>query len=243
MVRTNHDVVVETDRPHTYVTERQLHELLRRLLDALLPNPLDRLSVNLTLRAATVRVKSEVRLPPIDFNDPLRKRMIDRGRLKEIIYNDFVHVAPRKTPISTVGIEKLFSLNYERQLFGSHFIIAALKRTPDDVFFTRGARAHTASSGAPLRNLPPSAASLATNLLQHLPSVVGYDNFVHVTDFSNKVVSKSGHQGLPFHKTPTKSDESWIPTAPAEKQPPALGPPTAPTTPPSVKALRTDITA
>ena len=68
LARNYRAVVADPDRPHAlkatyfwrYATERQLYELFEHVINAVLTNPLDRLSLNALLHDAIVKIKREV---------------------------------------------------------------------------------------------------------------------------------------------------------------------------------------
>ena len=149
LVRHFRTVVVDPDRPHAseatyfwrYVTERQLYELFERVIDAVLTNPLDRLSLNSLLHDAVARVKREVRSLSIAFHDPLGIDMQKRGQVTENVFSEFVErlalrsstyssapVLPRNArPNPSKAVTQLFSLDEVRQLFSSRGQLTALE--------------------------------------------------------------------------------------------------------------------
>ena len=94
LVRNYCAVVVDPDRSHTskvtyvwrYVTEHQLYERFELVLDALLSNPLDRLTLNFHLHAAVTRVKREIHPLAVDFNHLMDKVIRIGGRPVEISF-------------------------------------------------------------------------------------------------------------------------------------------------------------
>ena len=136
LVRNFRAVVADPDRPHAseatyfwrYVTERQLYELFERVIDAVLTNPLDRLSLNSLLHDAVARVKREVQPLPIAFHDPLGLDMQKRGQVTEHVFSGFVErlalrssayrsvpTLPRSArPNPSKAVTQLFSLDEVR---------------------------------------------------------------------------------------------------------------------------------
>ena len=94
-VRTYRVVVADLVHPHEseatylwrYATKRQLYKLFERTINAVLTNPLDRLSLNALLHDVTARIKREVRPLPIAFHDPLGMGMRTRGKVNENVFS------------------------------------------------------------------------------------------------------------------------------------------------------------
>ena len=149
LVRNFRAVVADPDRPHAseatyfwrYVTERQLYELFERVIDAVLTNPLGRLSLNSRLHDAVARVKHEVRSLPIAFHDPLGLDMQKRGQVTEDVFSEFVErfalrssayrsvpALPRSArPNPSKAGTQLFSLDEVRHLFSSRGQLTTLE--------------------------------------------------------------------------------------------------------------------
>ena len=137
------------DRPHAseatyfwrYAAERQLYELFERVINAVLTNSLDRLSLNALLHDAVARIKREVRPLPIAFHVSLGMSMRRRGKVTENVFSEFVDrlvlrssayrsvpVLPRNTrPSLSMCVTQLFSLDEVKQSFSSREQLTVLE--------------------------------------------------------------------------------------------------------------------
>ena len=222
LIRNFRAVVADPDRPHAfeatyvwrYVTERQLYEIFERVIDAVLTNPLDRLSLNSLLHDAVARVKREVRSPPIAFPDPLGSDMQKRGQVTEHVFSEFVErlalrssayrsvpALPRNArPNPSKAVTQLFSLDEVRQLFSSRGQLTALEPALDPIDSRPrvAPRRRPANSMAALAPVILHASSPHTETSSERPDP-------EVAAFTNQVVTAPGKHGVPFQKEPPRT--------------------------------------
>ena len=210
-------VVADPDRPHAseaiyfwrYVAERQLYELFERVIDAVLTNPLDRLSLNSLLYDAVARVKREVRSLPIAFHDPLGLDMQKRGQVTEHVFSEFVERLALRTsayrsvpalpqsarPNPSNAVTQLFSLDEVRHLFSSRGQLTTLEPAlePVDGRPRVAPRQRPATSTAALAPVTLRTSSSHTETSSKRPAP-------EVAAFTNQLVTAPGKHGVPFQK-------------------------------------------
>ena len=222
LVRNFRAVVAGPDRPHAseatyfwrYVTERHLYELVERVIDADLTNPLDRLSLNSLLHDAVARVKREVRSLPIAFHAPLGPDMQKGGQVTKHVFSEFVErlalrssayrlvpALPRNArPNPSKAVTQLFSLDEVGQLFSSRGQLTALEPAlePVDSRPRVAPRQRPANSMAALAPVTLRASSPHTEISSERPAP-------EVAAFNSQVVTAPGRHGVPFQKAPPRT--------------------------------------
>ena len=211
LVHNYRAVVGDPDRPYAseatyfwrYATERQLYELFERVINAVLTNPLNRLSLDVLLHDTVARIKREVRPLPIAFHDSLGMDMRTRGKVTESVFSEFVdRLASRSStyrsvttlpqnarPSPSKGPTQLFSLDVVRQLFISREKLTALEP------------AHDRPLGVPLQHSSTAIATLAPGSPRSGPAQIESSDertSPGVAVFTNKVIITPGQHEVPF---------------------------------------------
>ena len=96
----------DRERPHIpeatyfwrYVSEKQLTDLIERLVCLLLPNGFDQAGLQSAMHAQFVRVRTDIRPLRVDYVNPLGQGMVNRGNKIDGILTEFVDfVSERRT--------------------------------------------------------------------------------------------------------------------------------------------------
>ena len=203
--------MADPDRPHAlettyfwrYAIERKLYELFKCVINAVLTNPLHRLSLNGLLHDAVARIKRKVRPMPIAFHDSLGMGMRKRGKVTENVFLEFVDrlvlrssayrplpVLPQNArPSPSKGVTQLFSLDEVKQLFSSREQLTALE--PANSRSLGVPRQHSVTSIAALTPVFPHPGPAQTGPSDERPTP-------EVAAFTNKVVTTPVHHRVPF---------------------------------------------
>ena len=234
--------LANSERPHVteqlffwhFITPLEMTTLYDRVVQVLLPNPLDRVDVNGLMHEKVHMIATTLRPMRMEGHDPMGEAMRLRGEVAERLFREFIAVlsarnasyltlqAPRKVA-KHAGPERLFTMTEVRPMFSSPAgALAAL-----NVAASVNPGVDTLAP-VPLPLLAKPLAALAPTLWPASQPSTG-----HPTDaaFQNQTATAPVQNGVPFEKSRTAA-----PTQRADATPTAHA--AAGTRPPTTAARR-----
>ena len=201
----------DRERPHIseatyvwrYVSEKQLTDLLDRLVRLFLPNRFDQAGLQSGIHAQMVRMRTDIRPFQVDYVNPLGQGMVSRGIKTENIFTEFVDFIskqrtvcqrPADTRDASIGqsqrlaSRRLDFLAQVRQLFN--------KPSRNAVAAQRGP--HVSRSRMQRDTQVQDALLLAAYEWPLRLLIAAKDEYPSVAAFKHQLASIPGRHGVPF---------------------------------------------
>ena len=236
--------LANSERPHVteqlffwrFITPLEMTTLYDRVIEVLLPNPLDRVGVSGLMHEKVHLIATTLRPMRVEWHDPMGEAMRLRGEVAERLFREFIAVlsarnasyltpqTPRKLA-KHAGPDRLFTMTEVRHMFSSPAGALAAFNTaapPNPGVVTRAAT-QPCPPTKPFAALAPAPWSVGQPAAGH----------VAVAAFQNQTATAPGQHGVPFEHRAATTPRRAVP-------PPASG---APPTAPSAAAARPPATA
>ena len=206
--------LANSERPHVteqlffwrFITPLEMTALDDRVVEVLLPNPLDRVGVNGLMHEKVHMIATTLRPMRMEWHDPMGEAMWLRGEVAEALFRELIAVlsarnasyltpqVPRKVA-KHAGPDRLFTMTEVRRMLSSP--AGALAALNVSALANPGV-----GTLAPVPPRPPAKtlAVLAPTLWQASQPSTGHPT---VAAFQNQTATAPGQHGVPFEKLRT----------------------------------------